>query len=365
MDCGTNIVDSTMTVSTISTGTSLRFEVVANGQERVMRRTPPVIKPDVDKIINTVTHELGHSFNLLDEYETSGGADVNADFNVDHVGDNITRLGFIFANGAVDATTNRVHFNDQTIDVTKVKWFSLMRMQLSDVLIKNAELVDQVVKLTIDKRYIAAWVKAKKDGLKLFLRAPAITPLGRQLPLQQDPTHVLADLEIGAVDEALGTILIAATGLPAIGSPVFQRGAVLFVPRRRPAPDSRPLLVVEQEVLDFLIAQKKPLNKDTDTTPRNMNEDDPVTIPQFGGTCKPYKLIGVYEGANAYAAQNYRPAGPCKMRKSTDAGTGDGEFCHVCKWLIVNRVNAGLHAVLDDKYFPTAKGPPPETDPFV
>jgi hypothetical protein len=361
---GANLTNSTMTSTTLSSARHMRFAVVPSGQERVMRRTPPdVIPTDVDEIINTVAHEFGHSFNLLDEYEDYGGPDGGADFHVDHAGDNITRLGFIFANGTVDPLTNRVHFNDLTIDVNKVKWLSLMRMQRSDVLIKNAELVDQVIKLTIDKRFISGWVKAKKDNLRLFLRAPDITPLGQQLPLQGDPTHFLADLEIGAIDEALGTILLAATGLPPIGSPVFQRGAVLFVPRRRPAPDLRPLLVVEQEVLDFLTEKKTPLNDDTNTANVNKDEDDPMRIPQFAAPCKAYTMIGVYEGANQYAAQNYRPAGLCKMRKASDAGTGDGEFCHVCKWLIVNRVNPGLHAILDDGYFPAAKGRVP--DPII
>jgi hypothetical protein len=75
-------------------------------------------------------------------------------------------------------------------------------------------------------------------------------------------------------------------------------------------------------------------------------------------------MIGVYEGAGHFAGRYYRPAGLCKMRKQSDVGKGDGEFCHVCKWLIVNRVNPSLHAILDDKYFPNAKGPI-EKDPNV
>jgi hypothetical protein len=43
------------------------------------------------------------------------------------------------------------------------------------------------------------------------------------------------------------------------------------------------------------------------------------------------------------------------MRKASDEGTGDGEFCHVCKYLIVNRVDPGLHAILDRNYYPAAK----------
>ena len=354
---GSNVSASTMTANTLASNRSLNFEVVVTGQERVMRRKPPdTIAADIDEIINTVAHEFGHSFNLLDEYEDFGGTDDGANFNGDFSrGDNVTRLGWIFANGTVH--DHRVTFNDQTIDPAKVKWFDLMRMQISDALLRNAEAVDNVIKLTINKDHISHWTKAKKENSSVFLRAPDISPTGQQLPLHPENTHFLAGLEIGAVDEALGTVLLASAGLPAIGSPVFQRGAVLFVPLRSPAPDLKPLFVVEQEVLDFLKDKKMPLNQDPDTTKANKDEDDPAEIPKFRPPCKSYKMIGVYEGAVHYAAQYFRPSGLCKMRKSSDAGTGDGEFCHVCKWLIVNRVDPSMHAILDDKCFPKAKGP--------
>lgn len=198
---------------------------------------------------------------------------------------------------------------------------------------------------------------AEVKNHSLFLRAADVTPEGRQLPLSTDRMHFLAGLEIGAVDEALGTVLIAAAGLPPIASPVFRQGAILYVPRRGAEPAATPLTVVEPEVLAFMTGQKMPLNKDTDTTKVNKEEDDPTAIPQFLPPCKSYKMIGVYESAAHQTAQFYRPAGLCKMRNSSDEGTGDGEFCHVCKWLIVNRVNPGLHAILDEKYYPTAKGP--------
>jgi hypothetical protein len=55
-----------------------------------------------------------------------------------------------------------------------------------------------------------------------------------------------------------------------------------------------------------------------------------------------------------YTGMQYRPAGACKMRDNKNTG-GEGEFCFVCKYLIVNRVDPGMHDVLDHRYYPTAK----------
>lgn len=346
--------NNTYTAQTLEKGRQVRFEVVTTGQERIMRRNPPATIPtNIDEIINTIAHEIGHSFNLADEYEEVGGASSDSRINADFGTDNATRLGFIFANGTVAG--GQVTFNDETIDVSKVKWMDLPRMIVSDALLKDAELVPPVVKLTVDKRHIATWTAAKNRGDKVFLRSRQFTAAGGQLPLSSAPAEFLPDLAIGAVDEALGTVLIPAAGLPAITSHVFLEGAVLYVPRRNP--DDSPRMVAEPEVRAHQLSTKRPLNEKTDTTKVNDEEDDPEDIPGFIPPCKGYKMIGVYEGGNHNAARSYRPAGLCKMRKGSDVGTGDGEFCHVCKWLIVNRVDPGLHAVLDDKYFPEAKGP--------
>jgi hypothetical protein len=66
-----------------------------------MRRNPPdSIPTDIDDIINTITHEIGHSFNLADEYEDFAGASSDAALtHADFAVDNTASLGFIFANG--------------------------------------------------------------------------------------------------------------------------------------------------------------------------------------------------------------------------------------------------------------------------
>ena len=87
-------------------------------------------------------------------------------------------------------------------------------------------------------------------------------------------------------------------------------------------------------------------------------KDTPPDIPQFDKPCDEYKVIGLYEGGGAATVKVYRPAGACKMR-SQQAADGEGEFCFVCKYLIVNRFDPTRHAELDAKFYPKKKSLPP------
>lgn len=352
---GSNICASTMTANTLAREGQLTFQYANAGNERVMRRTPPdEVSADVDEIINTVAHEFGHSFNLLDEYEDFPGNDPGASnqANVDFGGDNVTRMAAVFANGTVNPD-GTVTYNSSDVDPSRVKWFSLPRMEASDALVRDSETSGGRLKVTIDKQFIGTWVAAKAKGTQVNLRARDLTVVGQQLPLKTDSAHLIVNLDIGDIDQAQGTILLGGAALPPQPFPVFPKGSVLFVPLRNKAHALQ--FVAETKVVDRMNSTRRPLNKDTDITKVNKEEDSPVDIPDFKPPCKSYKLIGLYEGAAHYAGRMFRPAGLCKMRKATDSGTGDGEFCHVCKWLIVHRVDPGLHALLDKRYYPKAK----------
>lgn len=345
---GANFNNLTITGLSLAKNSALLFEYANAGNERVMRRTPPnSVDEDIDDIIDTVAHEFGHSFNLGDEYEDFPNDDPQAGSfpNVDTTYDNLGRLAAINLNA--NFLVNR------QVDPEKVKWFDLFRIRLSDRLIKNSETTGGQIKVTIDKRFIGKWVAAKQQNLEAYLRRPDFTATGRQLPLKFDTTHFLTQLVIGDISQTDGTILLGGPELPPTPFPVFPADSLLFVPRRDAAGNLS--FVVEKKVLDKLKATNLPLNKVTDVATVNKEADDPIDIADFKPPCKSYKLIGIYEGANYFSGMTYRPAGLCKMRKSSDAGTGDGEFCHVCKYLIVNRVDPGLHDLLDKKHYPEAK----------
>jgi hypothetical protein len=158
-------------------------------------------------------------------------------------------------------------------------------------------------------------------------------------------------LTIGAIDRSAGTIMLSGGGMPS-PPPIFPAGSLLYTPRLDAS--GQPLLAVERKVIDKLTLTTFALNRDTDRSKVNSGPDYPLDIDDFKPPCKAHKLIGVYEGAEYVTGMTYRPAGDCKMRESADEGAG-GEFCFVCKYLIVTRVDPALHALLDERHYPLAK----------
>ena len=334
---GTNFNALTITANTLNRGTSLTFQYAGSGTQKVMRRTPPdSINDNVDDIINTVAHEFGHSFHLDDEYEEFVGDQP------DDPGDYDNRC--VLSEVNLDANFQV----DRNIDPSKVKWFDLLRMDVSDILAQDSVENGGRLKLTIDPRFTGRWTEAKAQNKQANLRTIDVAPNGRQLPFVFDDAHYLAGLDIEEVDEGAGTIFLGGGELPPSPFPVYPAGSLVFVAKRDSA--SNLVYVVEQKVLDALKSSHLPLNKDTDTKHINKDADDPVDIPNFKPPCKSYKLVGIYEGAGTWTGMVYRPAGLCKMRNS-----GDGEFCHVCKYLIINRVDPSNHVLMDRKYYPSAK----------
>lgn len=352
---GTNINNFSVTAQTVnSVGTISvlpRNQDPPQNDQREKRRDPGEIKADFGKVTDTVAHELGHSFNLADEYEDTGGdSSQDANVTVDVAQDNVAIIGFV-----------RDNQTPRGIDPDKVKWLGLPRMLISSRLLADSVPVAGGIRVAVDPTETGQWVLAKLDlpgrvSISTVHFGPA--PANQQLGLTPGTNQTVAGLSIvGEVDEASATITLAGPALPN-PAPTFQRGSVLYVPQVNSF--DVPLLAVEQKVLSHLRSTHRPLNQDRSTDPANNKNDDPESIDGFSAPCKSFRLIGVYEGAGHFGGGRYRPAGACKMRDSSIPGgtfTPDkgGAFCFVCKWLIVNRVDPGMHALLNEKFYPEAK----------
>lgn len=343
------------TANSLNSYKGVDFNLTTTGNERTMRRAlADRVDVDLQDCIDTLAHEFGHALGLGDEYESSGGDDpeVLKWPGVDEFRDNLARIGAIYANGTVSGGT--LTLTDRKLDPDKVKWLDLLRTQLSARTVAPSVQAGANLEVKIDPRQTPRWTAAKAEGLEAFLRARDIPPDGRQLPLKYDDAHYLVRLVIERVDEATGTIALGGPELPPAPFPVFPVGSLLFVPRRHEDDSLR--YVVEKKVRETLNTTRLPLNEDPDTTRVNRGRDSPVSISGFKGPCKSYKTIGVYEGGGNYAAGYYRPAGLCKMRASGDIdGPGEGEFCFVCRYLLVSRIDPGLLDVLDNNQYPGAK----------
>jgi hypothetical protein len=334
---GTNMNALTMTANTLNRNHSVEFEYTNTAVKKVLKRKYKNFgffgySIDEEDVINTISHEFGHSFNLNDEYEEFPG---DARDGEGDSFDNLASISSIFLN----AGTYR---NDRLIEPDKIKWFDLLRIELSASFIKDSEVSGGDMKIYIDPANISLWTAAKAANKTAYVRKRDITARGQQLPFKHGDDYYLVNLDIGTINEAAGTILVGGLEMP-VNVPVFPKGSLLFIPKRD---DSNNLMfVVEKPVLDFIKSSHQPLNQDTNHTDISTDQDVPVSIPNYKAPCKSYKIIGAFEGGSSYPGLTYRPSGQCKMRNS-----GSGEFCFVCKYLIVNRVNGTLLSKLEEEY---------------
>jgi hypothetical protein len=357
MDGGTNLNDSTITANNVRSETALSASYVphANASIKRLRRDGPAnIDPEVTAIANTVAHEFGHSFALGDEYEEfleypnfrqdfldpADGRPNQFDDNYD----NVASLEAVFNDPAYLAN------NSRKIDPSKIKWRHLPRIKLSARSTAASQVNAGKLEIAIDPREANAWEAARPAGEEVHLRRIVVQPSGRQLPLSTADADHLTGLKIDSVDVAGGKVVLSSSS-PLAPPPNFPEGSSLFVPYRTAA---GVLSIIEEKVFAELTSSRDPLNKDTDTAKTNSGPDFPRDIGDFKPPCQSSRLIGLFEGAGTWTGLVYRPAGTCKMR--TSGGENEnGEFCHVCKWLITQRVDAGKHQEIDRKFYPKAK----------
>jgi hypothetical protein len=264
---GANFNALTVTANTLSTSRRLGFEYPASNTatKKVMRRNPGSISEDLDDIIDTVAHEFGHSFNLGDEYEEVRGDTPDASNGYD----NVTPLNSVFSGAGPSPQAG-----SRLIDPGKVKWFELLRIEMSATLTQASTAQGGTMEVTIDPRQIQRWVKAKEEGREVFLRRIRIAPGGAQLPLAVGDADYLVRLEIGAINAQQGTIRLGGPELP-LPIPPFPAGSLLFLPRRDG--DGNLVFVVEKKVRDFIAGNHLPLNKDPDTANVNKEADHPTS----------------------------------------------------------------------------------------
>ena len=330
MDGGTNIGDSTVTANNINSDVALTANYVAsaNPNIKILRRVVPAqLDADLTGTINTIAHEFGHSFNLGDEYEEFPG-DQPEGFD-GH--DNVASLK------SIADDPNFAVSHSRKIDPAKLKWAVLPRIKLSARLTAAAQVNNGKLEVTIDRREAGAWAAARTAGNEVHLRRIAIEPDGKQLPLSTADADHRIGLTIDSVDAATGKIVLSSAG-PLAPPPNFPEGSSLFIPHRLQGGAVRS--VIEQKVRAVLDSSKDPLNKDTDAAKVNKNPDYPRDIDDFKPPCQSARLVGLFEGGGRWTGLVYRPSGTCKMR-SSGGSDENGEYCHVCKWLIINRVDPG------------------------
>ena len=348
---GSAINANTLTASTVAEEAVVRFTPDGLHPELFRRNAPRPPTPanptgivKLDLFINKAAHEFGHVFDLDDEYELFGSKEDPFDAlgARDIPADNISSIGFLRIAPAPD----------RHLTISRVKWLTLPRITVSSRLLE-ATLPDVLhptqITVTVGPDELAKWVAVQKAGLAVTLlnRTGKLTRQQLPLPRPGNVDHLTGLRIIGTPDAVRGSLVLNdPSGLPI--KQTFREGSVLYVQRKNPS--GTPSFVVEDEVAAFLRSTALPLNRNRDLTVPSKEDQIPLPIFNFKPPHNAFRLVGIYEGGKHESRGFYRPAGTCKMRNQNDLVHDGRQFCHVCKWLLVNLVDGGRHALLDDFY---------------
>ena len=213
--------------------------------------------------------------------------------------------------------------------------------------------------------------------------APDRVRLRQQLPFGL----VSEELEVRAVDQAASTVLVHdPNGTLLVTFFLFGAGSVLCVPV--PAPPSAQIAgdlfaeLMAQRVRERINSTQGPLNAPflDPARPCSPNPDPGVLQPGTnwpnGTAPRPPDfsawIIGLYEGGEHQACTVLHPAGACLMRANNvpylhkpsgtkPANAGDlYPFCLVCRYILVDRIDAAQHPALEARILKDKLYPQPE-----
>lgn len=338
----------------------ITIEIEGDGIRRL--KVHPETKAITDASIAMIAHEFGHSFMLGDEYEEFH---KNADRD------------------EIDYADNLVHFNDikkttsplpnlpKPIDPEKIKWSVLHRTQLSAKIIENSTITNpHEIKVKVSEKDVGKCKVLEEKNKKVIIRKMIINfelQGSKQLRADADSTKrkdFFENLVITNISPENIITLSSSNTLNIAGAEAKQipAGSILYLPKMY-EDGTTPFTLIEKEVMNFMKTEKYDAslpagralseNFNKDNTPKldevNNETDYPPDITGFYKPCNDYKMIGAYEGGGTFVGDAYRPTGACKMREQ-DKEKGEGEFCYVCKYLIVSRVNPSKLAKLDEEY---------------
>ncbi|WP_409495779.1 hypothetical protein [Amycolatopsis sp. cmx-11-12] len=305
-------------------------------------RDMTTVHTDFPGLADTAVHEFGHSFALSDEYEDIDGDAPEDPKGEELLGDNVTLLGYL----------RKEIPPSRKLDLAKLKWLDLPRVLVSSRLLENSVAVAGGLQVKVGGSDAAKWDLVRTKALKVDIQNFAPTARGRQLPLKKTLDQRSTGMTVSHVDLTTGTVVLVGGTLSSGPIPVFKAGSAIFVPMLD-AQGGR-IGVVRKSVLNYLVEHPGPLNRDPDHAHARKDPDVPRTIPGLARLRQPRTMIGIFEGAAHLSGGIYRPAGACKMRSQYDKNA-DGEFCYVCKWLIVNRVDPRRHDLLSHLFYPEGK----------
>lgn len=308
----------------------------------------------VDKS-RTFAHELSHSFKIGDEY-SEYPSDLPSIRTIDPFYSNLQREQELLSAGRIDG------------EKIKWRWHRILKAAEIAGAITNSG-ADEV-SVPLKPGQAAAF---RTDDIVILRERSIRTPL-QAVPLLSDPMKVLAGstadlLKLGNPHIAfpyragVNTIAISAvsTHRRTPTDPLsFAAGAVVYQPK--PAHASQASLsypyaeVLPKTVMDEISLRHAALTTRTfeqtypQPPPTVEPEQEPdlsrIALPDCFNRNRP-RVVGLYTGGARYFGKVYHPTGHCIMRTDNESGR---EFCHVCRYLIVEAIDPSHHGVIDRAY---------------
>jgi hypothetical protein len=288
-----------------------------------MIRTPIRETFHARAVASSIVHELGHSYGLGDEYEDHPGAPSADDVRRHDIEryDNLQLLPDVLVGG--------------TVALERVKWRVHQVVKSSEVVARQRGSGNLTVTLAEDAR---KW----KPGEIVFLRTSFATPRERDAAGNVDPAIPRIRAFRFQVTDTDGRDVLMVSHDAGPTDEQLARCRVLYLPRRDG--DGHPMHLIDPVVEKYLDPRAEVFPRPT--TCAVPGQTLPVAPPDIPGLKKPtYRedLIGLYEGGHEYACGVVRPAGRCKMRAGAnyvgEAFDGVWEFCFVCKFILVDRLD--------------------------
>jgi hypothetical protein len=302
----------------------------------------------------TAAHELGHTYKLGDEYVTKRNS--LGPFSTSALQD-LER----FENTQFDQTLRITHdpTSTQTLrgankvlpDVTRIKWNVHRISKASPASAITAVAAGQ--QLAVAPGQASRWT----PGEFAFLRN-SITLAKNIL---NEARYAMIAVQVVSVDTSANKVVVSipqGTDVTVVGT-----NPLLYVPQKRK--DGTTVGLIDPAVLAYLAAQGPFVNPVSCTgtwTPQDNAAQPCPSIPSFSAPSVQSQAIGLYEGALGSSCGVYRPAGRCKMRNYNDIAilstTGPQvktevvivEFCFVCLYSIIDRLDPSQHEGLDKIY---------------
>lgn len=326
-----------------SNGDSYRVKAVpgSNAFALDVAAVPTDAEADIARILG---HELGHSLGLGDEY-----VEVPRPFPKQHV-------DAVFANLESQFDAQIQDPNDATKRILTGDQISWIWQRIVAAAVVNGDITPDVgldtfripVEPDVSFRFVT--------GDELLLR-----PRTWGKPLQKLAPSDISGTLIVTESPQPDSILVRST-TTALSAQRFPAGSLLY--KAKPAPTSVQSLsypyaeMVAKNIKDAITKNRRALVEDPGDNrlpqiPAIDTEDGrtPVDSPKVDPDNLP-RIVGLYAGGDTFISGIFHPTGQCMMRNSKDA---HGEFCAVCRYILVDFIAPEFHPDIDadyDKIYP-------------